>query len=67
MSDEQISDVLARGVLKVPEAAKMLNLSRSALYALMEKGDLAYLKIGGARRIPRAAIEDLARRCLVGV
>ena len=54
------------GLMTVQEAAAFLRLSRSALYALMERGELAFVKIGRSRRIPRRAVVALAARELRG-
>lgn len=44
-------------LLTVPEAAKLLSLSRSTVYELMKRGDLPAVKIGGARRIPADSLD----------
>lgn len=49
----------------VSKAASNLALSRSMLYNLMERGDLAYVKIGRTRRIPAEEIDRLIRESLV--
>ncbi len=54
------------GLVSVPEAARFLGLSRSKVYSLMEAGELAYVKIGRARRIPRRALIQLAASHVVG-
>ena len=54
------------GLLTVPEAIAFLRLSRSTLYSLMDVGELAYIRIGRARRIPRRALVDLAATHLSG-
>ncbi len=59
-------DELDQGLLTVAEAAKVLHVGRSMVYALMERGQLQYVKIGRARRIPKAAIRDFIRRNLKG-
>lgn len=53
-------------LLTVQEAAMMLTLSRSMVYNLMERGHLAYVKIGRTRRIPVQEVERLVRESLVG-
>ncbi|MFI5398499.1 MAG: helix-turn-helix domain-containing protein [Candidatus Binatia bacterium] len=57
---EREVDMVQDGLAGVREAAKFLSLSRSTLYALMESGQLVYVKIGRARRIPRRALIELA-------
>ena len=54
------------GLVTVPEAAGFLRLSRSKVYALMEQGELAFVKLGRSRRIPRRALVALAARGLRG-
>jgi len=46
-------DLVSEGLLKIREAAEFLKLSRSRLYELMDAGELAYVKIGRSRRVPR--------------
>jgi excisionase family DNA binding protein len=41
------------GLVNVAEAAKLLSLSRTKLYGLMDSGQLEYCRIGRARRITR--------------
>ena len=38
-------------LLTVIEAAQALNLSRAFMYRLLQRGELASLKLGGSRRI----------------
>ncbi len=42
-------------------AARVLDISRSKLYALMKCGGLGYVQIGADRRIPIEEIERLAK------
>jgi excisionase family DNA binding protein len=59
-------DVVADGLMSVPEAVSFLSLSRSTLYNLMDGGRLVYVKFGRARRIPRRAVCELAAANLRG-
>lgn len=52
-------------LMTVAEAANTLNISRSHAYNLMDRGDLAYVKLGKSRRIPEAAVNQLITRNLV--
>lgn len=54
------------GLRTVEEARQYTRLSRSALYQLMESGQLQYTKIGRRRLIPHRALIELAARGLVG-
>ncbi len=58
-------ELVADGLVTVREAAQWLGLGRAKLYQMMERGELAYVKIGRARRIPRGALVDVAVRGLV--
>jgi excisionase family DNA binding protein len=52
-------------LMTVKEAASSLRMSRANIYNLMDQGELAYLKIGRCRRIPRKALQDLISRSMV--
>ena len=52
-------------VLKVNEASAVVRMSRSKLYADMDAGLLAYIKIGRSRRIPEWALMEYLQRGLV--
>lgn len=49
---------------RVEEAADLMALSRTAVYALIRSGNLETIKIGNRRRIPRRSIEDYVSRQL---
>ncbi|MDA1054802.1 MAG: helix-turn-helix domain-containing protein [Planctomycetota bacterium] len=53
-------------LIRVTEAARELSASRSLVYSLMDRGELAYVKLGKSRRIPRQALRDLVVANLVG-
>lgn len=44
-------------LVTVPEAARLLSVSRASAWRLVESGDLPSLKVEGNRRVRRAAIE----------
>lgn len=58
-------EIVGEGLRTVEEAREYTRLSRSALYSLMERGELAYTKIGRRRLIPHRALVELAQRGLV--
>jgi len=58
-------DLVADGLVTVKEAEEFLGIRRSKLYELMERGELPYVKIGSARRIPKRALIALATKHLV--
>jgi excisionase family DNA binding protein len=60
------TELVADGLMKVQEAAEFLRLSRSSLYAMMDAGELAFVKLGRSRRIPKRALVELAARELRG-
>jgi excisionase family DNA binding protein len=45
-------------LLSPSEAAAYLSIGRSKVYELMRLGELRSVKIGGSRRIPRAALGE---------
>jgi excisionase family DNA binding protein len=54
------------GLATVGEAAAYLRMGRSWIYSAMDAGQLRYVKLGRSRRIPWAAIKQLARDSMVG-
>jgi excisionase family DNA binding protein len=44
-------------LLTILEAAEALSVSRSSIYRLFEAGELAWVQIGGSRRVASAEIE----------
>jgi excisionase family DNA binding protein len=66
MSQKLNREMLEGGLVTIGDAATFLRLGRSTVYQLLEAGQLPSVKIGRARRIPRAAIVELAARHLVG-
>lgn len=66
MTNTEKCDLVADGLMTVSEAAKFLGISRSALYNIMDAGELPYVKLGRARRIPRRSVVDLATGNLLG-
>ncbi|MFI5365947.1 MAG: helix-turn-helix domain-containing protein [Candidatus Binatia bacterium] len=54
------TELVRDGLAGLGEAERFLGVSRSTIYVLMESGQLPYVKIGRARRIPRRALVQLA-------
>ena len=59
MSDFK-EEIVSGGLMRVAEASDFLGLSKSTVYGLMGRGELPWVKLGRARRIPRRAVIDLA-------
>ena len=49
-------------LLRVEEAARLLNISRSHLYDELNAGMIPLVYIGAARRVPRRALEAWIER-----
>jgi excisionase family DNA binding protein len=54
------------GALPIPSAAEFLGVARSTVYGLMQDQQLPYVKIRGARRIPRKALVAFLEKNMVG-
>lgn len=54
MTDERL--------LRLPEVADRLALSRTAIYRLIAQGELQPIRIGGAVRFPTSAIDQLIEK-----
>ena len=53
------------GLLSLAEAQEFTRLSRSDIYARMDRGELPYCKLGRRRLIPRRALIELVYHSLV--
>lgn len=51
-------------LLKPPDAAKLLGLSRTTVYRLIESRELQSIKVGRCLRVPREAIPEFIERKL---
>lgn len=49
-------------LLRPEEAAEQLGLGRAAIYQRLATGEIESVKIGRARRIPAAALQDYVAR-----
>lgn len=59
-------ELVDAGLLRVPEVAEMLAVSKSTIYLLMENGEMPYVRVRGARRIPKRAVTEYAKAMLQG-
>lgn len=49
-------------LVRVEEAARILSLSRSTIYEMMDAGELPSVRRGSARRIPVASLREWVAR-----
>jgi len=49
-------------LVRVEEAARMLSLSRSTIYEMLDAGELVSVRRGSARRVPVAALREWVAR-----
>lgn len=61
MNDYNRRDQLGRLAYSVAEAAQVLGVGKTTLYALMERGELPFSKIGSRRLIRSVALEELIK------
>ena len=50
--------MFADGLMTVNEACAFARIGRTTIYGLMSGGQLSYVKIGAARRIPKGALVE---------
>ena len=64
---EQITEgtsLVRRKLYRVEEVAEVLNVGRTKVFDLIRSGQLASVKVGGARRVTEQAVDDyIARLC----
>ncbi|WP_433081612.1 helix-turn-helix domain-containing protein [Dactylosporangium sp. CA-052675] len=51
-------------LLRVEDAARLLNIGRSAVYDLIRSRRLRSVKIGASRRVPREAIDEVSAQLI---
>ena len=59
-------ELFADGLMTVAGAAAFLSVSRTTVYELMERGELQYVRLGRARRVPKRSVIALAQANLKG-
>ena len=64
MTDISNEQIVNEGLERVSDAARVLGVSRSLIYKLLNAGELPSVKIGNSRRIPIRAVRDLASALL---
>jgi DNA binding domain, excisionase family len=57
-------DAMETRLLKVPDVAARLTLSRSKTYELIQTGELRAIRVGRARRVPELEVERFVARCM---
>ena len=57
-----MSSAVDRFLFTVDEAASALGIGRSHLYRYVQTGELRSVKLGRARRIPIAVLEEFVKR-----
>jgi excisionase family DNA binding protein len=62
---DERDEMVSEGMVTVEAARQFLGVSRSTIYALMDAGQLAYVKFGRSRRVPRRALRAFASGNLV--
>ena len=53
-------------VLRMPEAARALGISRSQIYSLAARGEIPIVRIGASLRVPAAALDRWLEENTVG-
>ena len=65
VADAAATDLVSGGVMNILEAAEYARLSRAEIYRAMGAGELAFVKVGRRRMIPKNAIIAWLGRHLV--
>ena len=63
MTDESKFENPTSPLLRVPDVARRLNISRSLAYQLLQQGVIPYVKIGKLVRICESDLEEYILRC----
>lgn len=57
--DEKFRELLARPMLSIDDAIKVVPVSRNGLYALAKQGKIKSIRLGGRVFIPTIAIREM--------
>ncbi|MDQ3045089.1 MAG: helix-turn-helix domain-containing protein [Chloroflexota bacterium] len=59
MAQEAQAPPSERLLVKIPEAAEILSISKSKLYALIRRREIATVRFDGAVRVPLAELREM--------
>jgi len=59
-------EIMKDGLMSIAETCEFLSVSRSFVYQLLDTGQLPFVKLGKARRIPKRAVTQYAAGNLQG-
>lgn len=48
--------------VKPVRAAKLLDMSKSKIYEMIQRNEIPYVRLGGCLRIPMSALDDLVAK-----
>jgi excisionase family DNA binding protein len=52
--------------VKPVRAAKLLDMSKSKIYEMIQRNEIPYVRLGGCLRIPMSALDDLVAKAVSG-
>ena len=52
--------------VKPVRAAKLLDMSKSKIYEMIQRNEIPYVRLGGCLRIPMSALDDLVAKAISG-
>ena len=52
--------------VKPVRAAKLLDMSKSKIYEMIQRNEIPYVRLGGCLRIPMSALDDLVAKANSG-
>jgi excisionase family DNA binding protein len=52
--------------LKPVRAAKLLDMSKSKIYEMIQRNEIPFVRLGGCLRIPMSALDDLVAKASRG-
>ena len=66
MTRDDVVREFVGGFLTLDETAALLAVSRTSIYRLMRRNELPWVRVGGVRRVPKKAVNNLIERALAG-
>jgi excisionase family DNA binding protein len=59
MADNELERLLSQPTVSVPEAGRLLSLSRNGSYEAAKRGEIPTLRFGSKLRVPTAALRKM--------
>ena len=65
--EDEVDNIKSEFVFVKPvRAAKLMDMSKSKIYEMIQRNEIPYVRLGGCLRIPMSALDDLVAKAISG-